>query len=337
MILGSLQTPAAEELTWQLSGEVFFVNSLFKNIFSKGDKVTYTFTFETNTIDSDPDNSSNGIYNNAIIDSEIVVGSYKARIENYSIQVRDNSNSGNDIVKLGGNSSDTVIDGGNLVGPDGTVYLFDGILGIFVDSDRTMLTADSLPTDTNDIMHNADKQSFHIQWILGTNSKGGIALKNIQLNDITCGLTDTDGDGFWDLCDNCPTVPNTDQADSDYDFVGDACDVCPDIADDQYDSDSDNVGEPCDNCPTSYNPDQKDLDGDGIGDVCDKDQPEVPASKEGSAKTCYDFMDNDGDGATDCYDSDCSENIICRLVINKNNNLQGKSGLQMSLLFYFKI
>jgi len=36
--------------------------------------------------------------------------------------------------------------------------------------------------------------------------------------------TDTDGDGIPDESDNCPTVPNTDQADTDGDGVGDACD-----------------------------------------------------------------------------------------------------------------
>ena len=36
--------------------------------------------------------------------------------------------------------------------------------------------------------------------------------------------TDTDSDGVTDHVDNCPTVANTDQADSNNDGVGDACD-----------------------------------------------------------------------------------------------------------------
>ncbi|MFH1723779.1 MAG: thrombospondin type 3 repeat-containing protein, partial [Elusimicrobiota bacterium] len=54
-------------------------------------------------------------------------------------------------------------------------------------------------------------------------------------------------DGIGDVCDNCPSDPNPDQADADSDGAGDACDNCPDTA----------------------NPDQADADGDGTGDACD--------------------------------------------------------------------
>ena len=40
-------------------------------------------------------------------------------------------------------------------------------------------------------------------------------------------FTDTDGDGICDYSDNCPTVPNPDQADADGDGIGDACDMSP--------------------------------------------------------------------------------------------------------------
>ncbi|EKD41343.1 MAG: hypothetical protein ACD_73C00761G0001, partial [uncultured bacterium] len=66
---------------------------------------------------------------------------------------------------------------------------------------------------------------------------------------------DIDHDAFYNgalpdgtVCvDNCPTVTNFDQLDSDLDGLGDACD----------------------NCPLLANIDQKDSDGDGVGDLCD--------------------------------------------------------------------
>lgn len=36
---------------------------------------------------------------------------------------------------------------------------------------------------------------------------------------------DGDGDGIWDGDDNCATVPNADQLDTDGDYIGDACDT----------------------------------------------------------------------------------------------------------------
>ena len=41
------------------------------------------------------------------------------------------------------------------------------------------------------------------------------------------GGPDGDGDGIADRIDNCPDVPNGDQADGDGDNAGDACDANP--------------------------------------------------------------------------------------------------------------
>ena len=65
-----------------------------------------------------------------------------------------------------------------------------------------------------------------------------------------------------DVCDNCPTTSNSDQADGDVDGVGDVCDNCPTTSNlDQTDSDVDGVGDACD--PTTSNSNQADDDGDG--------------------------------------------------------------------------
>lgn len=75
------------------------------------------------------------------------------------------------------------------------------------------------------------------------------------------GITlDRDDDGIPNAADNCVSVSNSDQTNSDTDALGNACDP---------DDDNDGVADENDNCPLHPNADQADFDLDGIGNVCD--------------------------------------------------------------------
>jgi hypothetical protein len=132
----------------------------------------------------------------------------------------------------------------------------------------------------------------------------------IDSNGCTNSQVDGDGDNVCDpgaspstrwctrgMNDNCPLVPNTNQADSNGNGVGDACEIpesatmassastvpeaspsetpsspespAPVVGPCGMDSDGDLVGDQCDNCKSVYNADQSDLDSDGVGDACD--------------------------------------------------------------------
>lgn len=110
---------------------------------------------------------------------------------------------------------------------------------------------------------------------------------------------DSDNDGVPDKFDNCPTVQNQEQVDTDGDDEGDACDS---------DDDGDGVPDESDNCPKTENPDQKDTDGDGQGDACsnDRDGDGVADEYDNCPSTPNpDQKISDGDGTGDaCDDSD---------------------------------
>lgn len=154
-----------------------------------------------------------------------------------------------------------------------------------------------------------------------------------------CG-DDGDNDGIADEDDNCPDVPNADQADFDLDAVGDLCDP-----DDDNDGDPDTTDcqpknpdvvtgadEECngidDNCSGTADEGFKDADNDKSADCVDPDddgdldpdesdcEPQDPFSYTGAQELCdkidndcdnlvdEDLGDTDGDTVPDCLDED---------------------------------
>jgi uncharacterized protein (TIGR03382 family) len=132
---------------------------------------------------------------------------------------------------------------------------------------------------------------------------------------------DTDGDGFGDVADFCPTIPAPlgdggirILRDTDADGFGDECDP---------DADGDTFPNEIDNCPGVINPflavsgGQIDTDADGIGDACDNDDDNDGCSDASDncpllgAANCTDsgavvsnecFADADADGIIDHLD-----------------------------------
>ena len=75
-------------------------------------------------------------------------------------------------------------------------------------------------------------------------------VETCETDDIIDPELDRDGDLVADGLDNCPDIPNTDQADEDLDRAGDVCDPCPPFQGIE-DADDDGVGDACDPNPNT--------------------------------------------------------------------------------------
>lgn len=195
-------------------------------------------------------------------------------------------------------------------------------------------------THSTDIDHSGVTDELDIEraidLLAGTNSFAvWIASDRPDANDVPdvngCAdlVIDIDLDGLPDEFDNCPNIPNPDQADSDGDGVGDVCDNCPNNANSsQSNSDNDDLGDACDpdfggggipaDCPKPAESGESDDDGDGVANDCDtqpgdgtrcgdSDQDGCDDCSTGTFAPEDDGTDTDGDGicdATDPVDTD---------------------------------
>ena len=161
---------------------------------------------------------------------------------------------------------------------------------------------------------------------------------------------DSDGDGVGDNSDNCPSISNPGQNDTDSDMLGDACDE---------DDDNDGLIDTEDNCPLVNNTLQNDTDEDGIGDACDEDidgdnftnmedncpyivNDQKDKDKDGIGDACDDVVNdycgdgecNSGENCGNCDDCACGSGYTCKnneCVKNKKSSGGGGGG---RVIFY---
>ncbi len=165
------------------------------------------------------------------------------------------------------------------------------------DNSGTSLAADTITTTEAQVLLDAEMTivapSTGVYYVTIASNKATLAgvtgLELIQSED-------SDEDGVADAIDNCPEVPNADQADADDDGIGNVCD----------DSDGDGVVDSTDNCMLTANADQNDLDGDSIGDVCDDDRDGdgVANVEDAFPDDATETMDTDEDGIGNNADTD---------------------------------
>jgi hypothetical protein len=97
--------------------------------------------------------------------------------------------------------------------------------------------------------------------------------------------------------DNCPSISNANQLNTDGDSQGDACDS---------DDDNDGIADGSDNCPLNVNVDQLNTDGDSQGNVCDVDDDNdgIPDASDNFPLDPTEADDVDSDGIGNNADPD---------------------------------
>jgi hypothetical protein len=194
-------------------------------------------------------------------------------------------------------------------GNDGIDLDGDGVCAISDaddDGDNVIDTIDNCPLLANENQANADDDSYGDFCDADddndlVNDIDDCSPTNKQLWQLLNVYIDSDNDGFGagieqEICsgvtlqngysdvsgDNCASVANSQQLNSDDDKFGNACDL---------DDDNDQISDTDDNCPVDSNTSQLDLDSDLTGDVCDEDK--------------------DNDGILNIFDSNPVNPMVC--------------------------
>ncbi len=118
----------------------------------------------------------------------------------------------------GGNSDKLLIRG------DGARLFINGVLFDSSDPAALQVAGDISSEAPESPSGNAADPDFNHVYSIGYNTETEIRVLSL-LHPFDGPLLDTDGDGVVDLLDNCPTVSNASQLDTDGDNEGDACDT----------------------------------------------------------------------------------------------------------------
>jgi hypothetical protein len=124
-----------------------------------------------------------------------------------------------------GIGSEATLDMFSVAGGTALLFTFKDVVPVPVTFDASSFTA-QIPLSALD-----GDNAFNLTMILGTlGEPTDCAPNGASIHSPDGAIVfppDTDGDGVPDTSDNCPTVPNPDQLDSDFDGKGDACDPTP--------------------------------------------------------------------------------------------------------------
>jgi hypothetical protein len=233
-----------------------------------------------------------------------------------------------------------------------------------IDGDSVLNAADNCPTTSNANQSNLDGDALgdacdtctdfdNDGWGAdGTNRSECPNGATPDCNDLQGNTDDPDADNICGSNDNCPTVANPAQTNTDPDALGDACDPCIDVDGDGFgqadtnraqcsggtavdcddtanntaDPDADNICGSNDNCPAVANSSQTNSDADAFGDACDacidadgdgwgRGGTDPTQCLNGPAVDCDDTVGNSADPDTDNV---CGSNDNCPSTANAN-------------------